>query len=225
MGKLSKLNKMVTIQLASIPDREEMMCRTVESLKGQGDLINVMLNDYDHFPATDCAMLYFRHNEKGDAEKIFRLKEAHGYVFICDDDLIYPPNYVTSMLAHLVKMDNKAILTCHGRVMNNKPVRNSYTDRKAAYHCLKTVGESVTLDIGGSGVMCWHSDYFFPDYEKVTKKNMLDIWIAKFAKEQGCRIVLHPHQEGWIRYQHPAHTIWDDAYFNPTEQTDFYNSF
>lgn len=219
---------MVTVQIATIPDREKMLTRTVESLRDQADQINLMLNSYDHVPSvagTPKVAVYFRDNIKGDAEKFYGLGGIDGYIFTCDDDLIYPPDYVSSMLLGLVKLGNQAILTCHGRIMNEKPVKNSYTDRKAAFHCLKEVKESVQLDIGGTGVMCWHSDYFFPDYNKVESKNMADIWVAKFASEQNCRIMLHPHAEGWMQYQNPHWTIWDEHYPKPGPQTDLYNSF
>ena len=77
-----------------------------------------------------------RDNEKGDAEKIYMIGEVEGYVFTCDDDLVYPPDYVESMMGYLEELDDKTILTCHGRVMMPRPVKNSYTDRIAAYHCL-----------------------------------------------------------------------------------------
>jgi len=221
---------MVTVQLASIPDRADMMIKTVKSLYLQDTVCNirVMLNNYpDCFMTPPLPGVEFidRNNEKGDAEKFYGFNKVKGYIFTCDDDLIYPPDYVSTMIRFLKEHGDKVIATCHGRVMNPKPVTTSYGDRKAAYHWIREVNETVHLDIGGTGVMAWHSDYFFPDYKKITKKNMADIWIHGFAKQQGCSIMLCPHPGDWIKYQNPKNTIWDEHYPNPKEQTDLYNSF
>ncbi len=98
-------------------------------------------------------------------------------------------------------------------------------DRKAAFHCLKEETQETFLDIGGTGAMAWHSDTFFPDYNRIDKKNMADIWVALFAGEQGVKIVHNPHREYWIKYLNPTWTVWDEAIRNPGPQTDLYNSF
>lgn len=219
---------MIIAQIASMPEREHMLVSTVESLIDQVDRVRIALNNYTSIPvelAREGIMIYKRNNEKGDAEKIYNLSTVCGYVFLCDDDLIYPPDYVETMVDRLRGEDNQCILTCHGRIMNEKPVSNSYTDRVAAFHCLQDVDYDGPVDIGGTGVMAFHSDYFMPVYKFVNIANMLDIWIARFAYEQGCVIKMQPHDEGWIQYQHPEHTIWDDHFPNPKMQTDLYNSF
>lgn len=224
-----------TAQIASIPDREEMLEKVVRSLRNQVNHVNVMLNGYDHTPFyLHKSGITVRHfdNSKGDAVKFYGLGNVRGYIFTCDDDLLYPEDYADVMIAKLKEHNNRVILTNHGRIMEDKPVSNSYTDRRGGirnpdskFHCLLDAPREAYLDIGGTGVMAWHSDYFFPDYEKITKKNMADIWVHGFAREQECKILHNPHREGWIQYLHPKHTIWDDHFENPQAQTDLYNSF
>jgi hypothetical protein len=234
------MEELSTAQIASIPDREDLLRQTVESLTGQVNQINVMLNGYKHIPKylhktkvensyLSCKIM---DNSKGDAAKFWGLKWFFGYIFTCDDDLLYPPDYVETMITKLREYDNQVILTNHGRIMEPKPVTNAYTDRKGGirnpdskFHCLLDAPREEYLDIGGTGVMAWHSDYFFPDYDRIDIPNMADIWVAKFAKEQGCKILHNPHREGWIQYLHPKHTIWDDHFENPQAMTDLYNSF
>ena len=224
-----------TAQIATIPDRVEMLEHTVNSLWGQVDQINVMLNNYPRVPlflSRPRITTYSLDNEKGDAGKFWGLGNVEGYIFTCDDDLIYPEDYVEKTIWKMQEHKNKIIATYHGRIMEDKPVSNSYTDRRGGiknprskFHCLLTEEEETVLDIGGTGVMAWNSEYFFPNYDRITKANMADIWVSKFCHEQGCKILHLPHKEGWIKYQHPEHTIWDDHFENPQEQTDLYNSF
>lgn len=222
---------MVTAQIASIPDRERLLEKTINSLLPQVDILNIMLNNYPYIPSfcfKDKVNAACFDNSKGDAAKFHALESVQGYIFTCDDDLVYPHNYVERMVNELKKHENKVILTCHGRIMNDKPVHSSYTDRIAAFHWRDEQLKSVQLDIGGTGVMAWHSDAFFPDIDDIKIKNMADIWIAKFAKEQGVKIMLCPHKEDWIQYLHPeriAPTIWDEHYLKPEAQTKLYNSF
>ena len=107
--------------------------------------------------------------------------------------------------------------------MRPKPVNNSYTDRIAAFHWNIEQPHCVQLDIGGTGVMAWHSDTFLPDLDRITIKNMSDIWVHRFAVEQDVEIMLCPHPGDWIEYLNPPNTIWDEHYSNPGPQTDLYN--
>ena len=219
---------MVTAQLATIPDRENLLKLTVESLLPQVDQLNIMLNGYEKTPSfcyKPKVQFYHLDNSKGDAAKFYGLRNVEGYIFTCDDDLIYPPDYVETMTKMLQKNANSVILTNHGRTMQPKPVANSYTSRRASYHWKDEQPASVRLDIGGTGVMAWHSCSFFPDYNRIDKANMADIWVAMFAQEQSVEIWLNPHRECWLKYMEPSWTIWDVHYPNPQEQTDLYNSF
>ena len=214
-------------QIASIPERTMMLKKTVESLLPQMDEINVMLNNYERTPKFllhDKINVTHLNNEKGDAGKFYGLKGKEGYIFTCDDDLVYPPDYAKVMIEKLQEYGNQVIVTNHGRIMNPRPITSIYSDRKQAFHCLKEERQEVFLDIGGTGVMAWHSDYFFPDYERITKKNMADIWIVKFAFEQDILLVLNPHPFDWFNYLNPENTIWDYAYYHPEEATKLYNS-
>lgn len=219
---------MVTAQLASIPDRERLLEHVVNSLLPQVDQLNIMLNNYPKTPAfcdKPKVNVYHLDNSKGDAAKFYGLKDIEGYIFTCDDDLIYPPDYVELTLKELKRHENSVILSHHGRIMQEKPVSSSYSDRKAAYHWNVEQLNSVQLDIGGTGVMAWHSDTFLPDIKDITIKNMADIWVHGFAKRQGVRIMLCPHPADWIQYLHPTNTIWDQHYPHPEVQTTLYNSF
>jgi len=219
---------MITAQIASIPDREGLLKKTMESLISQVDQLNIMLNCYDRTPSfcyKPKVQFYHLDNEKGDAAKFYGLKNIGGYIFTCDDDLAYPPDYVETMTKKLHEYNDKVILTNHGRIMMEKPVTNSYTSRKKAFHCLKEETLETFIDIGGTGAMAWHSDAFFPDYNRIDIANMADIWVAMFAHEQNVKILHNPHRECWIKYLHPTWTIWDEHFPNPGPQTDLYNSF
>lgn len=215
----------ITAQLATIPGRDPLP--TVKSLIPQVDLVRVALNNYKEIPTSlnlRKVEPFLRNNEKGDAEKFYECYKQKGYFFTCDDDLIYPPDYVERMMRGFDDYGDN-IYTFHGRDYPPKPIRSYYGDRIRAYRCLCDVEEDVYVDVGGSGVMAWHTDYFSVDYDRITTKNMADIWVSLFASEKNLKIICLSHKEGWIKYLHPVITIWDTDHLNDLVQTDLYNSF
>lgn len=210
--------------IASIPERESMLEKTVESLRPQVDEIRVALNDYPYIPKflskREVVML---NNEKGDAGKHYFADQFDGYLLSCDDDLIYPPNYADKMIDGVDKYN--CACTLHGRVYNYRPILN-FQMSFIGYPCLSTVKEDVMADIGGTGVMCWHTDFLKIRYEDFKSKNMSDLWFAKQCIEQGIKIMCLAHDGDYLTYQIPAWTIWDEsAKNNFKEQTELMRLF
>lgn len=223
---------MVIACLASIPQRRESLINTVKSLAPQVDRIFVALNGYTDAPAEVREHSYvINKTNRGDAAK-FQLytknpNAATRWLF-CDDDLIYPPDYVAQCLMHLVRYPD-AVLSYHGRRMGVRPVGSYYRDRLKAYRCLFEVngyhnlGTSGTL---GSGVMFFKANTLKIKDRDFKFKNMADIWAAKFAIEQGRQLIVCPHPKDWIKYQPQkiGTTIFENHYDNDHIQTVIYNA-
>ena len=214
---------MKIVQLATLPDRDCLP--TIKSLIPQVDEVRVALNGHKEIPRSlnlPKVNAFLRNNEKGDAEKFYNLPE--GYIFTCDDDLVYPQNYIDTFLKAFDEYGDY-ILTFHGRDYPPKPIQSYYGDRVKAYRCLHDLEEDSYVDVGGSGVMAWNTSFFKVDYDKITTKNMGDIWISKFAYEQNVKIICLAHNYGWIKYIAPKTTIWDTDHNNDSIQTSLYNSY
>jgi hypothetical protein len=195
------------VMIASLPEREKMLERTVNSLRGQADHFYIALNNYEYIPAflNDCNVILLD-NSMGDAAKFWFAEEVKGYVLTCDDDLIYPKNYVGYMISG-VKRYNCAC-SLHGRKYSRPVIgfQRSFT----GYPCLNDVNSDVQVDIGGTGVMCYHTDIVKVKYSDFKLRNMADIWFGKLCKEQGVNIMCLAHRQGCLGYQAPAYTIWDE---------------
>jgi len=199
---------MKVVLIASIPEREQMLERTVRSLRNQVNEIRVTLNDYDHIPKylneKECIIL---DNSMGDAGKFYFADHFRGYIFICDDDLIYPANYVSYMIAG-VKRHN-CVVTLHGRDYIGKIT--GFQQGFIGYPCLGDVSKDVQVNVGGDGVMCYHTDLIQFSYSDFKSKNMSQLWVAKKCKEQRMRIIVLAHRADYLKYQFPTWTIWDEA--------------
>jgi hypothetical protein len=195
--------------IASIPEREQMLQKTVESLRPQVDKVYVTLNGYDHIPdfLTGCEVIQLD-NSKGDAGKFYFAERLKGYIFTCDDDLIYPPDYVQFMINGLYRYPECAV-TLHGRKYS-RPIQG-FQRAFEGFPCLGDVKEDIAVDVGGDGVMCWHTDDLKIKFDDFKQKNMSQLYFSKLCKEQSVPIIVLAHKTGYLGYQNPAWTIWDES--------------
>ncbi len=195
----------VTVGIASIKSREKSLEKTVRSLIDQADAIHVYLNDYDAVPAylqnNDKITFYLGkiYKDRGDVGKYYAIdKVDDGYYFSCDDDLIYPPNYVAKTIEFLKSVNNQAIATYHGALLKDGILNNYYRDRKQVHYSnFQRVG--LPVHIGGTGVMAFHVKVFRPDLSKFKYPNMADIWIGIQAQERNIPIICAPRNLHWIK--------------------------
>lgn len=183
----------IRVQLASIPSRIKSLEMVVESLKGQANELIVALNGYKETPSfLDESQVIHLDNKKGDAGKFYDADKHRGYFITADDDIIYPDDYVQRLILNIHK--HKAIATWHGRVFK-KPY-SGFNAFSKVIRFNEDNREPVVVDIGGTGVMGYHTDIFNISYDYFEHPNMADVWVAKKAHEDGIKIVAIPHLKG-----------------------------
>ncbi|HSH24921.1 MAG TPA: hypothetical protein VLA13_05225, partial [Massilibacterium sp.] len=126
--------------MATLPERSEIRRQAVDSLLPQVDSVTVRAGD----------------NNLGDANKFYQCDKFDGYVFICDDDLIYSHGYVDFMIEEIEKHNRKAIISLHGRIFNKFPI-TSYTRDFERIFCLRGNKKEQSVHIVGTGVLAFHS--------------------------------------------------------------------
>lgn len=209
-----------TVHIATLPERSGSLALCVDSLYPQVDAIYVMLNGHESIPKLNDPLEKIHYelldNSRGDAVKILDYDKREGFLFLCDDDLVYPPNYCEYMIAKYHQHPH-SLITLHGKVFQ-RPVVSAHRGFRENYHCLHTVVGNHIVDTGGTGVMLINTADIKLDINRCLRKNMLDIWVGLLAHEQRVPIVAVEHRAGWLRYLSPPKTIWlshtkeDDAY-------------
>ena len=201
---------MVIAGIASIPSRKDMLVKTVQSLLPQVDKVCVALNNYPDIPQelrslrnVECVIM---DNSLGDGAKM-SFAEPNVMYCSCDDDIIYPTNYVHYMTSKAKQYNS--IVTLHGKNFRNRPLKSYRKGFTLNYHCLHTYGYDVELDVGGSGVMCFDTNVFMPNISMIKMPNMCDIWVSKMAHQQGVKIMGVAHKNNFLGYQNPQETIWN----------------
>lgn len=194
---------MIIYNVASY-NRPTSLVESINSIIDQCDYINVALNSYDDIPKELCSnnkiRIIITDNEKGDAYKFNEFINARGYYFTIDDDIIYPPNYTEFMISQVEKYNRNCIVTLHGRTYASFPIKN-FRDKCNVYHFNKLVTEDIVVHIGGTGVMCIHTDLCRIPLEYFKRPNMADVWVAKWAREHSIDIVCVKHEKNYLTPQ------------------------
>ena len=86
---------MIIANIATIPEREQLLEKTVNSLKNQVDIIFICLNGHAKIPnfliGSKNIIIQLSDNKKGDAGKFWLYCTANLQIadwFFCDDDII-----------------------------------------------------------------------------------------------------------------------------------------
>ena len=214
---------MITANIASVPDREEQLIKTIDSLINQVDQINLCLNNYTKNPYIHHKVnVVFSDNKHGDAGK-FMFVEAcddNTYYFSCDDDLIYPENYIHEGCKLI---DQYKIISYHGRTFLKYPIESYYRTPAIRHQCLATTTTTEPVHIAGTGVMGFNTKYFKPPFSIFKEKNMSDIWIGCYAKELGLNIWAIKHLSTYFKYQTVPNTIHEAKVDNCSYETQIVN--
>lgn len=178
----------IIVGIATQNKRAEALKQAIDSLKFQCDEIFIYNNDKNRFDYTSHAKFYQ-----------LQFLQRPVYFFSCDDDLIYPPDYVEKMKTGIKK--HNCIVTAHGRILVQE---NKYY--KGKHICFKHCGsvpEDVIIDTAGTGCTAFRTDYFNPvDLYKFKYPRMSDLAFSLEAKKQGKKIVCINHPHNWIKSLH-----------------------
>ena len=217
---------MITAQIATLPERVDNLEKTVASLIDQVDQLFVALTGHKEVPSflenNRKIIFIVMDNKLGDGAKFYDSDTREGYILTCDDDLVYPQGYARYMVEGIKK--HGGIVTMLGKQYDTRPIASYGGGYTRIFNCLNSVRMDAEVDVGGTGVMGWHSDTIKIDPFSFPRKNMADIWVAKLAYEQGVPITVLAHPKGYFAHKTYPWRIWvkdrDNKY-----QTEIMNSF
>lgn len=191
-------SKLKMAGLAAIPSRESALERVVKSLIPQVDRVGVYLNNWEHIPEflNHPKVVVARsqdHGDLGDAGKFFWVDNHKGYYFSCDDDLVYPSDYVERIIKKIEDYDYKAVIGWHGSVISDS-FKDYYDpiDRRVFSY---SVGRPFDIDVHilGTGVLGFHTSTLKVHLKDFERPNMADIFFARLGQQQKIRFVVMEH--------------------------------
>jgi glycosyltransferase involved in cell wall biosynthesis len=211
------LNKKIVCGMATIPERADSLKEAVESILPQVDELiiyqNGFYNRYNFLEHNKIQILSSIHTniDQGDAGKFYHINTYNNSIyFSIDDDLIYPSNYVETLLSYLRKYSYRVIVTCHGRTL--KKDAKLYTDCENFYSCLSTVNQDRSVHFGGTGVMAFDTSFVKITFNDFLAPNIADIWMGYYAQKNNIPIIVIQHKKEWIQHSTKIsleNTLWE----------------
>ncbi len=193
----------VTATLASIPARRKALKQVVASLLPQVDRLCVYLNGYADVPEflDHPRIIVARsqdHGDRGAAGKMFWCEALSGFHFVCDDDIIYPPDYVRRTTQSLAKQGYRAAVSYHGSRLRF-PI-STYHSSRQVLHCMKHVGADTPAHVIGTGVLAYHTDLLRLQRADFPVPNMVDVAFALVAQRKRIPLLVLAHKGRWLRF-------------------------
>lgn len=215
MGVFSSVKEgciMIVASMASIPQRIEGLRAVVESIYPQVDQLNVFLDEWPEVPTflAKPNIQVERSQERGrwgDAGKFYWCDQVKGVYFTLDDDMFYPPDYISKSIDGLVRWGGGIIGGYYGVILNllkdNKISwarwqREHVWSRRAFWHS-KALEDDTQVHMLGTALVCYFTDAveLYPSDFKVP--NMADLWLALQAQKQQVPMICFERKARWIR--------------------------
>ena len=192
----------VTVGIASIPSRRDTLRQVVQRLLLQVDEIGVYLNGYPDVPdfLRDPRIKVVRSQDKGDigdAGKFHWVGTCRGYYATCDDDLLYPPDYIQRLVKTIEDHGRRAVVGVHGALLR-EPLTSYYQSRRV-FHFSKALGNPVQVHVLGTGTTAFHTSTIQVTPEDFKAPNMADVWLAVLGQVQRVPFFCIPRGEGWLQ--------------------------
>lgn len=193
---------MITIKIASIPDRIKQLERTIYQFLMQADKIEVYLNNYAVIPqflihGKIQVFTSTEYGDRGDIGKFFQIEHASGYVLTIDDDLIYPDDYVQKITHKIDLYNRKSFICVHANRLPEYKLSSYYQD-KVGIHFEKALENDTRVDIPGTGTLGFHTDLIKLTTDIFIKPNMSDLWLAIHARNNGISIICIERVDNWL---------------------------
>jgi len=197
-----RISESVFAGIASIPSRERALEATVNSLLPQVDQIGIYLNGWSYIPNflkhPKITIEGFNGKDIGDIGKFFWIDNVNGYYFSCDDDLVYPADYVERSVKKIIEYDLDVVVGWHGSLIL-EPFEDYYDKNSRRVFSFSSERPYDTpVHILGTGCSAFHTKYFKLSLCDFDLPNMADIYFAIKGQKDLIRFLVIKHNKGEI---------------------------
>lgn len=211
----------VTASMASTYRREPALHAAVASLLPQVDILNVYLNDYDAVPRYLLGipgLTVVWAGPLGDGSGVGDLGDRGKFYwaanlttdfhFTVDDDIIYPPDYVATLVAFADAHEPPVAVGVHGIKILAEKLSPPGSRRSAGYYGSREVfmgvdevPKAVGVHILGTGTLAYRVASVGPldAVADFPEPNMADVWFGVASQARRLPLVVVPHPKGWLR--------------------------
>lgn len=221
LSSLANPTQPVVVSLCSIPERAELLRQVLASLAPQVDALHIYLDRYDSVPdfVRNChpqVTVYLSKDHPGlrDNGKFlaFSALEEDCYYFTADDDIVYPPDYVASMVRRIEDYERQAVIGVHG-VLLPEQAEGYFTSFRKVHMFKKELERDALVNNLGTGTVAFHSSLLRGlDLTHFSTPGMADLHLSVFCKQRDIPMIALARPEDWLQEL-------------PSPNTSLYNEF
>jgi GR25 family glycosyltransferase involved in LPS biosynthesis len=209
--------------MAAYPDRIEALKNAVESLLDQVDTFYVFLNNFTEIPQfLDQEKVYLTRSQDfgnlGECGKYYWCDDLEGYVFICSDKLIYPPDYVKKMIRQIENHGRKAVIGAGG--WNIMTPFKSFSESAIPFIETEANHEDASVPLLDDLALAYHSSTLKVSRHYFFQPELSALWFSIIAKEQNVPLICCRHKQNWL-----AETGRDELIKDKNSDGNLYKTF
>ena len=198
----------VSAAIATYPARKKSFLECIESLIDQVDNLLIYLNEYSEIPAEiknhplrkKIICIIDEEGGRRAGGKFHWMNRVNGYYLTCDDDIIYPPDYVSKTVNSIDAYHKKYVVGYHGITFNGL-VANFTADRKSFYKFTEELTDNQQCHLIGTGVAGFHTTLFkniniqlFDEYPFA-----VDPALSVICKRNKIPMICLSHKANWLK--------------------------
>lgn len=186
------------VAIATTAERAALLPECLGSLRPQCERLHVYLNGHAKLPecVLDLCDVAVRSLSNQGADRKFWWAHEHAGIYLsCDDDFIYPPNYVETLAGEVERLGGRALVTAHGATYPARP-RDVSDYIPATLQTRVPIGRWVNH--AGTGALAWDAGRIRVPLE-FPVPNRSDVQLSSWANRQRIPIWTVAHEPGWLR--------------------------
>lgn len=202
---------MIRAHLATFPPRRRILRGVVDAILPQVDHLFVVLNDYDKIPGylqkDPRITAVIPDRDVKDAGKFWFAPEPTDIVFTIDDDIGYPPDYVSRTLELIRPLGFEGqVFAHHGNAWQpagGPDNRGEWQNYLFRYQHDEITGASIV----GTGALCARGDAIPPLSEIEPFAGACDLAYNRWLSRRGILSWILPRDAEWMTNDLP-HNLW-----------------
>jgi hypothetical protein len=199
--------------VATYPARTANLPTMLETVAPQLDEVRVVVNQFSkaqirRLPRFDNVHYVEPPEDLKDTGKFFEPRTAEEYVFLLDDDIAFPADYASTMVAAYERQPTRRVVVgIHGVVYSDLFEGASASRFVSKFD--KALEKPILVNQLGTGCAMTRGDLLPPfDYMK-TSQRFVDVRFARYCHESSIGMVCVARPNGWVKDLEPEESIFE----------------
>ena len=199
--------------VATYPARSANLPVMLESIAPQLDEISVVLNQYSkrqqqRLPRLDNVTYIIPDEDLKDTGKFLQPRGADEYVFLMDDDLAFPADYVSALTEFYERLPTERIAVGVHGVVYSDLFEGAAPSRFVAKFD-KALERAQLVNQLGTGCIMIRGD-LMPRFDYMrTAQRFVDVRLARYCHESAIGMICVPRQNAWVKDLEPEESIFE----------------